>query len=136
MAYVVLVAWAIQAAVGALLLARWLRGARPSARLVVAHVALGFLIVALWLVFLTTSSLVAAWLAFAAMSIGNAIGDTMLIRRWRRMRGSTAGYWADYGGAIGAVFRGAMPPRVTFHALFAGVVYFLALGVTIGASVA
>jgi uncharacterized membrane protein HdeD (DUF308 family) len=135
MAYVVLGAWLIQSAVGVALLVEWLRHRRRRAPRVFSHVALGLIALALWLVFLFQESLLAAWLAFALISVGNGIGDSMLVRRWRRMSGSESGFWTDYGRTIGAVFRGAMPRPVTFHALFAGVVYFLCLGVCIGASV-
>jgi uncharacterized protein YjeT (DUF2065 family) len=135
MAYVVLGAWLIQSAVGAGLLVEWLRHGRRRAPPVASHVALGLVALALWLVFLSQGSLLAAWLAFALITVGNGIGDVMLVRRWRRMTGSAAGFWTDYGRTIGAVFRGGMPRPVTFHALFAGVVYFLCLAVCIGASV-
>ena len=43
--------------------------------------------------------------------LGNAYGDVMMVRRHRR----TAGPSASYGAAIGAVFRGTMPPRVIIN---------------------
>lgn len=134
MPYFVLAAWALQAAVGLSLLLQWLRHGRRSALRVLSHAALGLLSLGLWTIFLVSDASEFAWSAFAVMNVGNAIGDSMLISRWRRMHG-TSGFVADYGGAIGAVFRGQMPPAVAFHALFSGIVYFSCLGVCIGATV-
>ncbi|MEL4317495.1 hypothetical protein WJX64_00605 [Leifsonia sp. YIM 134122] len=136
MSYVVLVLMAIQAAAGVLLLAGWMRGTRPGGRVVLTHVSAGLLTVAFWILFLLQGSVWSAWTAFAAMTVGNAVGDSMLVERWQRMNNSSRGFWRSYGAAIAAVFAGEMPRSVAFHALFAGVVYFCTLGVCIGASVA
>jgi len=137
MDYVVLAFWVIQAAVGVALFVAWLRHGRGgSAGMVLTHVALAIVGLALWIAFLATGAVLPAWLAFAALTVGNGVGDTMLVRRYRRTSGSTDTFWKAYGGAIAATFRGALPRRVVFHALFAGVVYFTCLGVCIAASVA
>jgi hypothetical protein len=52
-----------------------------------------------------------------------------------RSRTGTTSKRRNYPVAIAAIFRGEMPPRVTFHALFSGVVSFGCLGVCIAATV-
>ncbi|MEH0108991.1 hypothetical protein V6N00_04570 [Tersicoccus sp. MR15.9] len=149
MALVVLAAWVVQAAAGVILLMRWLRRSealrrseglrRPSGRpasAVLTHVGLSVAGLALWIAFLASGSVLPAWLAFAAITVGNGLGDSLLIARGRRLTGERRGFRADYGAAIVAVFRGRMPRVVTFHALFAGVVWFACLGVCVGATVA
>lgn len=138
MAIFVLVAWIVQAAVGVWLLVGWIRHGRgASASAVLSHVVLGVAGLAMWIAFVQTDALAWAWLAFAAMTIGNAIGDSvMLIGRTRRLRGESLGFWRDYGAAVSATFRGEFPRHVVFHTLFSAVVYFPCLGVCIGATVA
>ena len=136
MSYVVLVLMAIQAAAGVLLLAGWMRGTRRGGPVVLTHVSAGLLTVVFWVLFLVQGPVWAAWTAFGIMTVGNAVGDSMLVKRWQRMNDSSRGFWRSYGAAIASVFAGEMPRRVAFHALFAGVVYFVTLGVCIGASVA
>lgn len=98
------------------------------------HVALGVGALALWVTSTVTGVLVWAWAAFALLTVGNGVGDSLLIARSRRTRRRSEGFFPDYGAAIAGVFRGEMPWTVVFHALFSGVVYFTCLGVCIGAT--
>lgn len=132
MSWFVLVAWLIQSAVGVSLLVGWLRHGRRAAPAVVLHVALALVALALWVFFIATGNVLPAWIAFALITVGNGIGDWLLVRRAQRLPGPVPSN--AYGAAIAAVFRGRMPRSVTFHALFAGVVYFSCLGVCLGAS--
>jgi len=136
MSYVVLGAWLVQSGVGIGLLVSWLRHGHRSAPKVVLHVGIGLAALALWIVFIVADNLIAACLTFILITVANAIGDLMLVARSRRIHGTTSKFWPDYWRAAGATFRGAMPKRVTFHALFSPVVYFLCLAVCIGAYVA
>ena len=135
MGYVVLAAWLIQAAVGVSLFVSSWRGGRTGAPTVVTHATAGVLGLALWAAFLLTGNVLLAWLAFVVITVGNGFGDAMLLGRSRGLHGATT-FWKGYVGAVGDTFRGRMPPRVTFHALFSGLVYFTCLGVCIGATVA
>ena len=137
MEYVVLGTWIVQGAVGVVLLTGWLRHARGrNASTVLTHVALSLAGLVAWVWFLLSGTVIPAWIALGTLTVGNALGDSMLIRRHRRATGVTTGYWRDYGTTIAAVFRGGFPRPVAFHAVFAGVVYFTCLGVCIGATVA
>jgi hypothetical protein len=137
MGYFVLGAWLIQASVGVALLVGWFRSGRVApVQMVAAHVALGVAGLGLWLLFLIDSNIAAAWLAFLLITVGNGLGDGMLIRRWRRMSGSTSGLWSAYREILRAAFHRKLPKRVVFHSLFSGVVYFSCLGVCIGATIA
>lgn len=136
MVHVVTALFAIQAIAGVVLLVAWWRHGRRSAASIAGHVvAIGSAGV-VWVVFAVTGAIGWAWLAVVLLTIGNTLGDALLRRRWRGMSGRSEGFGRDYGGAIGAVFRGRMPKAVVFHALFAGAVYFSCLGVAIGATVA
>ena len=135
MTYLVLGAWVIQASVGASLAVTWWRHGRHGLPTVRAHVVALALGLASWVAFVVTENPVAAWAALVVMTIGNAYGDDMLLRRVHSRTGTTSKR-RNYPVAIGAIFRGEMPPRVAFHALFAGVVYFGSLTVCIAATVA
>ena len=137
MGYVVLAAWLVQGAVGLSMLIGWLRRGRGRGGGTIAvHVVSSLLGLALWIVFLATGALLPAWLALLSITVGNVYGDRMLLGRARRIDPSAITVWQRYGVALSAIFRGKLPPRVAFHALFAGVVYFTCLGVCIGATVA
>lgn len=134
MRYFVLGAWVVQAAVGVSLAVGWWRRGRRGGSTVWAHVAGGVIGLALWVTFLATASLLAAWAAIGAITVGNEYGDRMLLGRVRSRTGTTSKR-RNYPVAVVAIFRGEMPPRVAFHALFSAVVYFSCLGVCIAATV-
>lgn len=133
MAVAVLVAWIVQACVGVSLAVAWWRHGRYGAPTVRAHVVASVVGLGLWVGFVATGSVVAAWAAFAAITVGNTYGDKMLLGRVEGRTG-TDSKRRNYPVAVGAIFRGQMPRRVAFHALFAGVVYFGCLGVCIAAT--
>lgn len=135
MEYVVLAAWIVQGTVGVWLLTGWARHGRPYTGAIVAHVVSVFVMLALWITFLATGAVGYAWAAQVALVVGIPFGETMMVRRSRKLRGVTTKRLADYGAAVVDVFRGRLPAPVVFHALFAGVVFFSALGVCIGATV-
>jgi hypothetical protein len=137
MAAVVLIAWIIQGAVGLTLFVDWLRrGPRRGARTVIPHVVLTLLGLALWVGFMVTGALAAAWISFAILTAGNIFGDMMLLRRARRIAPGATTIRQGYAAAVSSILRRALPPRVSFHALFSAVVYFPCLGVCLGATVA
>lgn len=84
MPYIVLAVWIIQAAVGVSLLVSWARHGRRTPITVVVHVGSAIAGLVLWVAFLATGAILPAWLAFAAITLGNVFGDTMLVRRHRR----------------------------------------------------
>lgn len=135
MSYIVLVAWLVQASVGVLLLTGWLRHGRPHPRVVVTHVTLSVLGVACWITYVLTDRVLWAWVALLLITVGNGFGDTMLLRRTRSMGGSHLSTVNAYKLALRSMFKGRLPFRVSFHAVFAGVVYFSTLAVCIAATV-
>ena len=135
MRYVVLLAWLIQSSVGVSLLVSWWREGGRGSAIVVTHVGAGLLGLALWVGFLGTGSVVPAWLAWAVITIGNGFGEVMLLGRSRTKTGPRS-LRKDYAATIAAALRGELPPRVVFHALFSGVVYFTCLGVCVSATIA
>jgi hypothetical protein len=134
-AYIVLIAWIVQASVGISMFVGWLRHGRHGAGPMLTHVGVVLVALALWAAFIVTGSVIAAWSTFVVLTVALTFGDIMLIARSRRLTGRTT-FWKDYGAAIAKTFRGMLPRRVTFHALFSPVVYFLCLGVCMGATVA
>lgn len=132
MAYVVLIAFVVQASVGISLAMTWWRRRRTTSTVTI-HATAAALGLGLWVAFVVTDNLVAAWASFAAITVGNTFGDEMLLARVRGKTG-TASKRRNYPVAISAIFRGLMPWRVAFHALFAGVVYFGCLGVCIAST--
>ncbi len=123
MAAVLLGAWILQAGVGLSLAVSWWRLGRRHVRTVGGHIVSSLVGLAAWSAYVVSGSLLAAWAAVAAITVGNTLGDEMLLRRVRHRTGSTSKR-RNYPAAVAAIFRGRMPARVAFHALFAGVVYF------------
>lgn len=137
MGYAVLGAWLIQAAVGVMLLVGWARHARGAgAGAVLTHALLmvGYLVP--WSLFIATGAPAWAWTAIGVLFVGIPFGDAMMVGRSRSIRGERNPGLRDYGSAIGSVFAGRMPRKVTFHAIFSAAVFFGSLGVAIGATVA
>ena len=134
MTSLVLAAWVIQASVGVSLAVTWWRHGRRGAGTVGTHVAAAVIGLALWVTFVVTGSLVSAWAALVAITVGNTYGDKMLLGRVRGRTGTTSKR-RNYPVAVAAIFRGEMPRCVAFHAVFAGVVYFSCLGVCIAGTV-
>jgi hypothetical protein len=134
--FFVLAAWVLQGAVGVVLLVRWAQNAASGAPRVIGHVGCALIALGLWIAFLVTASPPLAWSAFAVVTVGNTLGDVMLVSRSRRLHGDRSRGWSDYGRAIADTFRGRLPRPVVFHALFSAVVYFSCLGVCIGATIA
>lgn len=131
----VLVAFLVQAAVGASLALRWWRRGRAGPPTVVAHVMGSAVGLASWTAFVLTSNLAPAWLAVAAITFGNTYGDKILLARVHNRTGTTSKR-VNYPAVLSDIFHGKLPGRVSFHALFAGVVYFSCLGVSIAATLA
>ena len=136
MSYFVLVAWLVQVAVGVFLMTGWFRHGRAHARVVITHVALSVIGLGMWVAYVLTDQVLYAWAALVMITIGNAFGDNMLLRRTRRLGGSHLSTVNTYKLALRSIFNGRLPFRVGFHALFAGVVYFSTLAVCIAATVA
>ncbi len=132
---VVLGAWLVQATVGITLAVGWWRHGRRGAPTVVRHVTGVLLGLALWVLFTVTGAVPAAWAAFVVLTWGMGFGDEMLLGRVSARTGSSSKR-RNYPAAVRAIFRGEMPWRVAFHALFSPVVFFGALGVSIAATVA
>ncbi|MEZ3161667.1 hypothetical protein AB1K54_14150 [Microbacterium sp. BWT-B31] len=137
MAFVVLILWLIQGAVGVTLFVGWLRHARGrGAKLVVTHVAMMLAGLACWIWFIASGSLIAAWGAYAIITVFIGFGDAMLLARARRLAPEAATTLQAYGVAIIGTLRGRFPPNVAFHTWFSPVVWFTCLGVCIGATIA
>lgn len=135
MTYVVLVAWLVQASVGVLLLTGWMRHGRIHSRVVVTHVALSVLGVACWIAYVLADQVLWAWAALLLITVGNGFGDNILLRRARALGGRHLSTVDAYKLALRSMFKGRLPIRVSFHAMFAGVVYFSTLAVCIVATV-
>jgi hypothetical protein len=130
MAGPVLVAWVVQAVAGVLLLTR----ARRRGGTVAVHACVSVVALGLWTAFVATDRVGWGWAAFGTLTVGNGVGDALLVRRSRRALGPGASGRADYGAAIRGVFAGRFPRLVTFHALFAGIVYFGSLAACVAAT--
>ncbi|MFD4958393.1 hypothetical protein [Microbacterium sp. NPDC058389] len=137
MGYAVILAWLIQAAVGATLLVSWARHARGrDAGLVLTHVTMmiGFLVP--WTAFVATGVVAWAWAGFAILLVFIGFGDATMVRRARAVTGVSEPGARDYWRAVRVALKGRLGWRVTFHALFAPVVFFGSLAVCIIATVA
>jgi hypothetical protein len=135
--YFVLVAWAIQAAVGLWMLVGWARHSRAHAGSIIMHVALMLLALALWIAFIITDAVAFAWANVLVYCVGIPFGDSFMRRRGRRLRGGEKRpVGVEYWHFIVDVFRGGVPASVRFHGVFSGVVFFSSVGVSIGATIA
>ncbi len=137
MGYAVVVAWLIQAIVGTLLLVGWARHARKSGvGSVVTHSTLMVAYLVPWVAFTLTGAIWLAWAAVTVLIVGIPFGDSLMVRRTRRIRGETSFGLRDYGLAVQVLLATRLPPKVTFHAMFSAVVFFGSVGVAIAATVA
>jgi len=111
------------------MLVRWRRsGSRPPA-LVYRHLTAVVAGLALWVVYLLAERpAVIAWTAFAVIFVGNALGDTLMVRGHRERHGRSGGP-GDYGRAVLAIVRRPLPLA---HATLAGVTFFSVLLAALG----
>ncbi|MET0886975.1 MAG: hypothetical protein ABWX92_11050 [Mycetocola sp.] len=136
MALAVLIAWAVQAAIGVTLLAGWARHGRRSSSTVLTHAAVGILGLAAWTAYVILDALLLAWIAFVIINVGQVLGDALMMRRHRRVSGVAEGRRREFVAAVSAVVRGKLHWTVTLHIVFGGVaLYFSCLAVCIGATV-
>ena len=131
MALVALVSWVITAVVGVLALVQWRRRRRRQSpfptRLVAGHVGAVTLGLALWTAYVVSGQLWTAWLTFVVVNAANALGDTILLGRFRAVAG-LGGSWArDYRRALGAVLKGKYPPLRSLHGILGGVTFVATL---------
>jgi hypothetical protein len=77
-----------------------------------------------------------AWSAFVVINVGQVLGDSLMMRRRRRVSGVVEGRRREVVAAVSAVVSGKLHWTVSLHILFGGVVlYFSCLAVCIGATV-
>ena len=137
MGYVVLGAWLIQATVGVTLLVSWARHAhQQSAGLVWTHAVamVGFLVP--WFAFIVTGDPLWTWVGFGVLVVFIGFGDATMVRRARTVLGWMNRGLRDYIPAGRVALSGRLGRRTTFHMLFSAVVFFGALAVAIGSTVA
>jgi len=118
----VLIAWLVQGAVGVSLL--W--GRRATA-LVVLHVLPVAVVLGLWIWFTAGGPLIVGWAVFAVLVFALTFGDAMMVRRATPLLAPDVSGARRYLATLGLVFRGRLPRRVVFHAVFSAVVFFGAL---------
>jgi len=130
-AYIALVSWLVTAGLGVSVLTTWLRHRHPRSRfptrLVAAHVATVTAGLTLWVTYLATGRLLAAWLSFAVVNLSNGLGDTIMLGRFRALAGIGGSWLRDYGRALRAVLTGKYPPQGTMHGILGGITYLATL---------
>lgn len=137
MGYVVVLAWAIQAAFGVSLLTSWARHARGrDAALVLPHILMMIAFLVPWSLFLATSAVVWGWLGVAILLAFIGFGDATMVRRSRKVTGQTNPGLRDYIPAVKVALSGRLGWRVVVHALMAPVVLVPAIVVCVAATVA
>lgn len=134
LAIVALVLLAAAAALGLASLIAWSRhrvGGFPVAK-IAAHVALQILSIGIWVAFALTGAVVLAWIAFAAITVGQVFGDLLMFASYRaRNPGALKpGYRAVSGDALS--FK---RPAASFHALVGAAAWFGMLAICILATV-
>jgi hypothetical protein len=137
MGFIVVVAWAIQAAFGVSLLASWARHARgQDAALVLPHILMMVAFLVPWSVFLATGGVAWGWVGVAILLAFIGFGDATMVRRSRKVTGQTNPGLRDYMPAVKVALSGRLGWRVIVHALMAPVVLIPAIVVCIAASAA
>ncbi|GAA1672141.1 hypothetical protein [Microbacterium lacus] len=137
MAYIVVLAWAVQAAFGLSLLTSWARRARgQNAELVLPHILMMVAFLVPWSLFLATSAVAWGWLGVAILLTFIGFGDATMVRRSRKVTGQTNPSLRDYVPAVKVALSGRLGWRVIVHALMAPVVLIPAIVVCIAATAA
>ncbi|WP_143466954.1 hypothetical protein [Lentzea kentuckyensis] len=125
-ATIALVAWVVNIVVGLVLLARVLRARRRVPLLAWYHFATAVVGLALWIAFMAAGSALLAWIGFAVLTLHNTLGDTMLVRGWRKRNPDAKGI--VYFRAVVSLLKRPLPLA---HAWIAPVAWFPALAAAI-----
>jgi hypothetical protein len=137
MGYAVLGAWVVQVAVGVTLFVGWIRHGRgQSARLIVTHAIMMLSFSAPWIAFIVTGVPVWAWVGFGILLVFIGFGDYAVVQRTRAVRGEINPGLRDEWHAVKMALSGRFGRPLVFHAFWSPVVFFGAMGVAIGATVA
>jgi hypothetical protein len=125
-ATIALVAWVVNIVVGLVLLARVLRARRQVPPLAWYHFATAVIGLGFWIAFMAAGSALLAWIGFAVLTLHNTLGDTMLVRGWRKRNPDARGI--VYFRAVMSLLKKPLPLA---HAWIAPVAWFPALAAAI-----
>jgi len=122
------------ASLGLASLLGWLRhpeAAFPTAK-AVTHLALQLVAIAVWVAFVVSGAVAAAWAAFVIITLGQVFGDLLMFASYRARRPGVAqpGYLAVGGDVLS--FRRPVP---AMHALVGALAWFGMLAICIAATV-
>ncbi|MEU3642076.1 hypothetical protein AB0E59_01750 [Lentzea sp. NPDC034063] len=83
-ATIALIAWIANTAIGFALLLRLLRARRRIPALAHYHLATSLIGLGIWIAFVATGSALLAWAGFAVLTLHLTLGDTLMVKGWRR----------------------------------------------------
>lgn len=123
---IALVGWILNTVVGLVLLVRLLRARRRISALVYFHLVTALVGLGFWIGFVAAGSPVLAWIGFAVLTLHNALGDTLLVKGWRKRNPSAPGN--AYFQAVKSLLKRPLPLA---HAWLAPVAWFPALAAAV-----
>ncbi|SFR26190.1 hypothetical protein SAMN04488564_109294 [Lentzea waywayandensis] len=83
-ATIALIAWIVNTAIGLVLLLRLLRARRRIPALAYWHLVTSLVGLGVWIAFVATGSALLAWTGFAVLTLHLTLGDTLMVKGWRR----------------------------------------------------
>ncbi|MCR3749256.1 hypothetical protein [Lentzea californiensis] len=125
-AAIALIAWIVNTAIGFALLLRLLRARRRVPALAYYHLVTSVAGLGVWIAFVATGSALLAWTGFAVLTLHLTLGDTLMVKGWRRSN----------PGARGIVYFRAMTslvkrPLPLVHAALSPLAWFPALAAAV-----
>lgn len=121
-ATVALAGWVLNTLIGSVLLMRLLSARRQVPVLVCYHLVTALVGLGFWVGFMAAGSVALAWIGFAVLTLHNALGDTLMVKGWRKRNPDAPGV-----AYFQAVKYTAKRPLPLVHAALAPVAWFPAL---------
>lgn len=125
-ATIALAAWILNSVIGLVLLVRVLRARRRVPALAYYHLVTALAGLGFWVGFMAAGSAVLAWIGFAVLTLHNTLGDTLMVKGWRKRNPDAPGI--AYFQAAKSLLKRPLPLA---HAWIAPVAWFPALAAAV-----
>ena len=125
-ATIALASWIVNTVIGLVLLVRLLRARRRIPALAYYHLVTAFVGLGIWIGFMAAGSALLAWIGFAVLTLHLTLGDTLMVRGWRRSNPTAQGN--AYFQAVKSMTKRPLP---LVHAWLSPLAWFPALAAAV-----